>query len=285
MYIKMPIIIVLSFLLSGCIYPVYRTIQPETKVEVVNEKDEPIRGARAYLSTTEYYPYKFKIEIVLSNREGIAQFDSIKRWGTDMLVMHGIKPENHWVLCVEKDNYETEVIHPRDRDDFAYQKVMLREGNATNCLDEDAMQDSTRGIKSMKSYVLTFDFSTIYRDKVLENKVSLLISKMLDEQTANRAYADLEKLGREATPYIIMQMTDFRQLPVTSISLKNKNRNSFEGIRHIGVKKVADVLSEILAQLEGKRFSYFPYDERSDDDRKRDIYEWREWLLKREKER
>ena len=147
------------------------------------------------------------------------------------------------------------------------------------------MQDRTHGIKSIKPYVHNFDFSTIYTDKVLENRVSSLISKMLDKKTANKAYADLEKLGREATPYIIMQMEDFRELPVNSISLKNKNIDAFEGIRHIGVKKVADVLSEILTQLEGKYFSYISNDEKSDEDRKRDIYAWREWLLKRGKER
>ena len=141
MYIKMLIIIILSFLLSGCIYPVYRTIQPETKVEVLNKKDEPIRGTKVYLSTTEYYPYKFKIEIVSSDEEGIAQFDSIKRWGTDMLVMHGVKPENRWALCVEKKNFKTELIHPKHRDDFAYQKVILREGKATDCLDENDMKN------------------------------------------------------------------------------------------------------------------------------------------------
>jgi hypothetical protein len=33
---KILIPVLLSFLLSGCIYPVYRTIQPETKVEVLD---------------------------------------------------------------------------------------------------------------------------------------------------------------------------------------------------------------------------------------------------------
>ena len=134
-----------------------------------------------------------------------------------------------------------------------------------------------------KQNISTFDFSTIYTDKVLKNKVSSLISKMLDKTTANKAYADLEKLGAKATPYIIMQMDDFRELPVTSISLKNRSIDAFEGIRHIGVKKVADVLSEILAQLEGISFSYIPNDVKSDDDRKRDIYEWRAWLMNKKR--
>ena len=160
----------------------------------------------------------------------------------------------------------------------------MRNGKATDCLDEEAMHDKMHGIKTVNSeqeqYMQTFDFSTIYTDKVLENKVSSLISKMLDRTTAYKAYADLEKLGRETTPYIIMQMDDFRELPVSSISLKNKNRNAFEGVRHIGVKKVTDVLSEILAQLEGKRFSYMANDEKSEEDRKSDIYLWRAWLMK-----
>ena len=131
-----------------------------------------------------------------------------------------------------------------------------------------------------KTEILAFDFSTIYTDKVLKNKVSSIISKMLDKEISNKAYADLEKLGTKATPYIIMQMDDFRELPVSSMSLKNKNRHAFEGIRHIGVKKVTDVLSEILTQLEGMRFSYISSAEKSEEDRKRDIYEWRAWLLK-----
>lgn len=286
---KILTVIILSFLLSGCIYPVYRTIQPETKVEVLNEKDMPIGGAKVYLSTTEFYPYKFKVEIVRSDEEGIAQFDSIKKWGTDMLMIHGIKPENHWALCVEKENYKTKVVRPRDKDDFSYQKVILRVGKATDCLDEDVMQGRTsimpRVDSEQEQNILTFDFSTIYTDRVLANKVSTLISKMLDKQTASKAYADLEQLGRKATPYIIMQMEDFRELLVISISLKNKNRDAFEGIRHIGVKKVVDVLSEILTQLEGKRFYYIANDEKSDEDRKRDIYAWREWLLKIEQGR
>jgi hypothetical protein len=141
MNIKILITMLLSFLLSGCIYPVYRTIQPETKVEVLDIRGVVIEGAKVYLATTEMYPYKFKVEIVRSDSAGISKFDSIKKWGTDMLMIHGIKPKNSWSLCVEKENYKTQVIYPKNKDNFAYQKVILSEGKATDCLNEPTMKD------------------------------------------------------------------------------------------------------------------------------------------------
>jgi hypothetical protein len=145
--IKILIPVLLSFLLSGCIYPVYRTIQPETKVEVLDIRGVVIEGAKVYLSTREMYPYKFKVEIVRSDFKGISEFDSIKRWGTDMLMIHGIKPKNSWSLCVEKEKYKTQVIHPKDKDDFSYQKVILTAGEATDCLDERVMGNRLENLK------------------------------------------------------------------------------------------------------------------------------------------
>ncbi len=139
MKIKILTIMLLSFLLSGCIYPVYRTIQPVTKVEVLDTRGVAVHGAKVYLSTKEYYPFKFKVEVVRSDLKGISEFDSIKKWGTDMLIIHGIKPENNWSLCVEKEKYQTQIIRPKNKDDFAYQKVILTDGESTNCLDEPFM--------------------------------------------------------------------------------------------------------------------------------------------------
>lgn len=141
MTIKILIIIMLSFALSGCIYPVYRTIQPTTKVEVLDTKGVAIHGAKVYLSTKEFDSSRVKVEIVRSDEEGISEFEIIKKWGTDMLVMHGIKPENSWSLCVERENYKTQIIQPKSKNDFAYQRVILHEGQAMNCLDERVMID------------------------------------------------------------------------------------------------------------------------------------------------
>jgi len=62
--VKTIILSLLMLMLTGCIYPVYRTIQPETKVKVVNTQGVALSEAKVYLFTKEYYPYKFKVEIV-----------------------------------------------------------------------------------------------------------------------------------------------------------------------------------------------------------------------------
>jgi len=129
-------ILIFSIFITGCIYPVYRTIQPKMRVEVVNSKGIALNRAKVFLSTQEYYPHKFKVEIVRSDKKGIARFDSIKKWGIDMLVMHGIKPENSWTLCIEKESYKTKIIYLNSEDDFTHQKVILTDGEATDCLDK-----------------------------------------------------------------------------------------------------------------------------------------------------
>jgi len=126
----------IATLFTGCIYPVYRTIQPKMRVEVVDSKGIALNRAKVFLSTQEYYPHKFKVEIVRSDEKGIARFDSIKKWGIDMLVMHGIKPENSWTLCIEKERYKTKIIHLNSEDDFTHQKVILTASETTDCLDK-----------------------------------------------------------------------------------------------------------------------------------------------------
>jgi len=106
------------------------------RVEVVDNKGIALNRAKVFLSTQEYYPHKFKVEIVRSDEKGIARFDSIKKWGIDMLVMHGIKPENSWTLCIEKERYKTKIIYLNSEDDFTHQKVILTAGEATDCLDK-----------------------------------------------------------------------------------------------------------------------------------------------------
>ena len=126
-----------------------------------------------------------------------------------------------------------------------------------------------------------FDFSKKYNEQLLKKKVKLLINRMLEASTARKAYSDLENLGKKATPYIIMEMNDYRKVAEKTISLKNKNKDSFEGIRHIGVEVVADVLSEILKQVEGKIFSYIPNEQETNEERRKEIYQWKLWLYKK----
>ena len=124
-----------------------------------------------------------------------------------------------------------------------------------------------------------YDFSTRFNDISLEKKVKILINNIVKPSQAQKACEGLEKLGHKATPYIIMQMDNFKQLPYNTISFKNKN--AFEAVRHIKVKKVVDVLSEVLSQIEGKVFINISNERKTDLDRKRDIYLWKLWLYKK----
>jgi len=135
--VKTIILSLLMLMLTGCIYPVYRTIQPETKVKVVNTQGVALSEAKVYLFTKEYYPYKFKVEIVRSDKKGIAEFDSIKKWGTDMLMIHGIKPSNSWSLCIEKSNYITQYINLYNEEKSLNQTVTLLEGESTICSERN----------------------------------------------------------------------------------------------------------------------------------------------------
>ena len=146
------------------------------------------------------------------------------------------------------------------------------------CANNSNHTKENKGYDIINPNIENFNFSKKYSNQLIKQKVKNLINLMLKASTARKAYSDLENLGRTATPYIIMEMEDYHELPLKSISLRNKNKDSFEGIRHIKVEVVADVLSEILTQLEGEKFVYVANDEKTNKDRRRDIYQWKLWL-------
>jgi len=147
------------------------------------------------------------------------------------------------------------------------------------CVNSSSYSEENKGYDIViDSNIENFYFLKKYHNQLLKKKVKDLISQMFELSMARKAYADLENLGKEAIPYIIMQMDDYRKLVLKTISFKNKSRDAFEGVRHIRVETVTDVLSEILTQLEGKRFSYISNYEKSNEDRRKDIYQWKLWL-------
>jgi len=131
--------------------------------------------------------------------------------------------------------------------------------------------------------VQNIDLKQKYSNKNLNGKVKLLIEQLLDPNTQQSAVDKLVNLEPEATAYIIMNMDDYRELPDKTITLVNKSPNAFEAHRFIGVRKVADALSEILTQREGKFFINKSIKDITDNDRKKDIYSWKKWLLSKSK--
>jgi len=129
------------------------------------------------------------------------------------------------------------------------------------------------------SVVQNFDFKKVYNDQELNSRVKLLIEQLLNKNTQQSAVDSLINLEPSATPYIVMNMDDYRDLPDRTITLVNKSPNAFEAHRFAGVRKVTDALSEILSQREGKFFTNLSINDITDKDRAKDINAWKSWLI------
>lgn len=115
------------------------------------------------------------------------------------------------------------------------------------------------------------------QDSATDKRVALLIERMLKANTEQKAFSDLEAIGCAAVPSIIRQMDDRRALHDPRISLRNESPNAFEGIRHYGPQEIVDALAAILNQLTGKDFGFI-YNGSTDDERKRTVQGWRQFL-------
>lgn len=116
------------------------------------------------------------------------------------------------------------------------------------------------------------------RSTHVDKKVRALIEKMVTNAEAqHRAFAELEAMGCAAVPSIIERMDDRRELPDPNISLRNKSRQAFEGLRHYGPKKVVDALAAILNQITGQDFGFI-YNGGTEAERAETVRGWHDYL-------
>jgi len=136
---------------------------------------------------------------------------------------------------------------------------------------------------SHQKYLSNKDLSVDFTNVKLNKQVTKIIQKMLVKSLATKAYSELQKMGKKATPYIIMHMKDYRELPVQQISLVNTSPNAFEGIAHYGPKRVVDVLSIILGQIEKESFNPEISNGGSKLQELTEINAWKSWLYHKNK--
>jgi len=221
-----------ALLFTGCIYPIYKTLQPQAMVEVVDENKVAIKNVNVHLQTRECLPCKNSEQVKLSNERGIVHFDSQREWRKEILIIHG-STSFTWSWCVEKEGYKTILTSEAQSDKFeSHRTFILEKGNTLPC-------DSPYLVSEFK--LKRFD------DLRLKNRIHTLISEMLDPNKATNAYVKLEKLGKKAVPYIVLQMNDFRELPMKSITFDSKST--------IKVTYVTDALSAILTQITNNQFT------------------------------
>ena len=108
-----------------------------------------------------------------------------------------------------------------------------------------------------------------FNDSRLINRVQTLINEMLDPNKATNAYAKLGKLGKESVPYIVLQMDDFRELPVKNMIVNNNKK--------IEVTYVTDALAVVLTKLTNTQISRNIIGTKVGD-KVSNIYRWRHFI-------
>jgi hypothetical protein len=131
------------------------------------------------------------------------------------------------------------------------------------------------GIAAASFFVIQIVGAQEGRDNIAA-RVSVLVEAALVKDKETQAFAELETMGIEATPYLVGHLDDMRPLPVQQISLVNNSPKAFEELRHYGPKVVHDALAAILNQVTGQHF-VFVYNGASEADRRENIQAWRSW--------
>ncbi len=249
---KIIISILLFMMITACTYPIYKTLQPKSMVVVLDENKMAVKNAKVHLQTTECMPCKDSERVALSNNEGIVSFNSQREWRKEILTVHGSKFFT-WGWCVEKKGYKTIVTSKSSSNKFeSHRTFILKKGVSLPC-------DSPYLVSEFKL--------KRFNDTRLKSHIQTLINEMLDPNKATKAYVELEKLGKESVPYIVLQMDDFRELPV-------KNMIDYNNIK---VTYVTDALSVILTKLTTTQISRNIVG-KSLNDKIQNIYQWRNFV-------
>jgi hypothetical protein len=104
-------------------------------------------------------------------------------------------------------------------------------------------------------------------------EVERLLKSVEDVASQRKAFSRLEALGKEGVPAIVAHMNDFRELPMSAISLRN-SPGHWEAVRHYSPDKMVDALAAILNQVTHRSYRSI-YNGGSDRERKACINAWR----------
>jgi hypothetical protein len=121
--------------LSGCVpYPVYKELQPATRVRVVDPAGRAVAGASVALLSNAYpYAGEQHRETRATDVSGTASFDGRHEWRVEWLAIHGWQ-EFFWNLCVAKPGYTTHLTAYRSAKKFeAEPTVVLVPGTSSAC--------------------------------------------------------------------------------------------------------------------------------------------------------
>jgi hypothetical protein len=125
----------LALPLAGCLpYPVYKRIQPEIVVRVVDAAGQPIPDARLVLLTRAHPAPPIRIVTEAStNAAGEARFESHREWQVEVNFIHG-SLEYYWTLCVTHAGYANLYVHGPERfSGNSPTELVMQPGTASTC--------------------------------------------------------------------------------------------------------------------------------------------------------
>ena len=122
--------------LGGCVpYPIYKTLQPQLEIAVVDDQKEPVYGAKVALISNSYpYGGEKSREVRTTDRKGVAKFQKRSEWRIEALMLHGAEVF-FWNWCVEKEGLVTFETQNRDSE-ISRSKILieLESGASKECI-------------------------------------------------------------------------------------------------------------------------------------------------------
>lgn len=115
-------------------------------------------------------------------------------------------------------------------------------------------------------------------DRALLEKVRNLIDATTRKDTQMDAFRQLEALGWDGVPAMILLMDDRRDLAIPHIELENQADDHFEGIRQYSPREVVDAVAAILNQITAEDFGSIYNGDGSEQDRMDAVAGWGMYL-------
>ena len=101
------ILLFIIFSLTGC-YPVYKTLQPQIEIVVLDSEKRPVQGAEVNLiSKSRPHDVERSREIHITDSEGVAKFQQRNDWRIESPIMIHGQQFYYWDWCIEKDGFIT----------------------------------------------------------------------------------------------------------------------------------------------------------------------------------
>jgi hypothetical protein len=120
-------------------------------------------------------------------------------------------------------------------------------------------------------------YADFLRDKDMDRKIKGLIDELVVEERETAAFNELIMMGRDAVPYIILHMDDYRELPIKYARVIDESPDAWEEWVHYNPKTVIDMLGIIVNKLARTNFGYI-WNGGTNEERQRVLNGWRIYL-------